>query len=98
MKGFEIFKRLGIFICVLFITLITGTRAHAKDVRDYADVHPGDWFYRTVADVSEKGLMTGTDDTTFAPAQNLERGQLATILYRMAGSSDTGYVYFSGCG
>ena len=93
MKGFEIFKRLGIFICVLFITLITGTMAHAKDVRDYADVHPGDWFYRTVADVSEKGLMTGTDDTTFAPAQNLERGQLATILYRMAGSSDTGYVY-----
>lgn len=93
MKRFRTLKRLGIFICALFLTLAAGVTVLAKDVRDYTDVHPGDWFYRTVADVSEKGLMTGTDETTFGPARNLERGQLATILYRMAGSSDTEYTY-----
>lgn len=86
------FRRFGTFIYALFIILTAGITVHAKDVRDYTDVHPGDWFYRTVADVSEKGLMTGTDETTFAPSRNLERGQLATILYRMKGSPDTAYT------
>lgn len=49
----------------------------------YTDVNTGDWFYDTVADVYYKGLMTGKNLTTFAPAETLARAQFATILYRM---------------
>lgn len=51
----------------------------------YTDVNTGDWFYDTVADVYYKGLMTGKNPTTFAPAETLARAQFATILYRMEG-------------
>ena len=49
----------------------------------YTDVTPDAWYYDTVADVYEKGLMTGKNPTTFAPAETLARAQFATILYRM---------------
>lgn len=51
----------------------------------YTDVTPDAWYYDTVADVYEKGLMTGMNPTTFAPAETLARAQFATILYRMEG-------------
>lgn len=65
----------------------------AKDVSDFTDVHEGDWFYNPVADVAEKELILGTSDATFEPTKNLERGQLATILWRMDGSLDVPYGY-----
>lgn len=49
----------------------------------YTDVNAGDWFYDTVTDVYQKGLMTGKNPTTFAPGETLARAQFATILYRM---------------
>lgn len=73
------------------MTMMVGMTANAKSVSEYTDVHEGDWFYSTVADVAEKGYITGTTETTFAPGSNLERGQLATILYRMAGNPETSF-------
>lgn len=86
-------KRLVTVLCTMALTLTMGMTAFAKDVSDYTDVHEGDWFYNPVADVSEKGLMTGTSETTFAPGKNLERGQLASVLYRMQGNPETSYGY-----
>lgn len=72
--------------------MMVGGTAEAKDVGDYSDVHDSDWFYPYVAEVSEKELMTGMDDVTFNPNGNLERGQFATILYRMDGA-EASYEY-----
>ena len=46
----------------------------------------GHWAADAIAFVYERGLMTGTTATTFAPDATLNRAMVATILYRMAGS------------
>jgi len=51
----------------------------------FNDVLPTDWFYEDVLYVYTHGLMVGVSDTHFAPAANLTRGMLVTILYRMEG-------------
>lgn len=57
----------------------------------YTDVTPDAWYYDTVADVYEKGLMTGMNPTTFAPAETLARAQFAIILYRMESEPDIAF-------
>lgn len=57
----------------------------------YMDVNESDWHYSYVKDVFEKGLMTGLNETTFGPNQELVRAQFAVILWRMAGSPKAEY-------
>ena len=52
----------------------------------FADVNAGDWFYRDVLFIYEKGLMSGMDAAAFAPYANTTRAQIAVIFYRMEGS------------
>ena len=54
----------------------------------YEDVSTDDWFYDYVYDVYVKALMTGLDETTFGPANELKRAHFATILYRMEGEPE----------
>lgn len=42
-----------------------------------------EWFYKEVYYNYYKGIMTGTDDTHFAPGANLARAQFAVILHRL---------------
>lgn len=86
-------RKIAALVSGFALTALAGMTVSAKDVSDYQDVQRGDWFYSTVADISERELMTGMTDTVFAPAENLERGQLATIIYRMNGSPETAYEY-----
>ena len=52
----------------------------------FVDVAEGDWYYDAVTDVYDAGLMTGIDETHFAPNQKLARAQFALILYRLNNS------------
>lgn len=58
----------------------------------YGDVADGDWYYNYVQDVYKLGLMTGLDETTFGPTEDLARAQFAVILYRMEGEPEVTYV------
>jgi hypothetical protein len=50
---------------------------------------PDDAYYAlAVRWMVEWGITTGTTDTTFAPADTLTRGQIATFLWRLAGEPD----------
>lgn len=56
---------------------------------DYTkDVSADDWFVESGAYyyVSSKGIIKGYGDRTFGPNDAITRGQVATILWRMAGS------------
>lgn len=53
--------------------------------RSFDDVKPDDWFYREVTDLVDKGYINGVSDKLFAPSQNLSRGMLVTILFRIDG-------------
>ena len=54
----------------------------------FTDVAPGDWFYDSLREVYQRGLMQGVDATTFAPMQGATRATVVTILYRLAGSPE----------
>ncbi len=55
---------------------------------NFSDVTEADWFYDSVAYVFQRGLMTGTSDTTFCPDLTTNRAMLVTILYRLEGSPE----------
>ena len=50
----------------------------------FADVETGLWYSNAVTWAAEKGIVNGISETEFAPAGDLTREQLATILYRYA--------------
>lgn len=54
----------------------------------FDDVQTNDWFYSGVVYAYQNKLFNGTSDTTFGPSGTMTRGQMAAVLYRMAGSPD----------
>lgn len=51
----------------------------------YADVtDPQAWYYDAVCWATEKGIVSGYGEETFAPNDSITREQIATILYRYA--------------
>lgn len=55
-------------------------------VEDFSDCDSEDWYAEYVTYVSDHGIITGHEDGTFAPGSPVVRADLATILWRMAGS------------
>ena len=61
-------------------------------VLPFSDVKNKDiWYYGAVEFVYINGIMTGRDETTFAPDETLQRAEFATILYRMEGEPEVEY-------
>ena len=54
----------------------------------FTDVKETDWFYEYVLKMVDKGVIKGYTATTFAPDGDLTRAQMATMLYRLAGSPE----------
>lgn len=52
----------------------------------FNDVMESDWYYNVVIEANSKKLVTGLNTNTFGPNQNMTRGMMATVLYRMAGA------------
>ena len=78
-------KTLGgivVLVCMLLAMPLTGLAAPPQP---FTDVPENAWFAEDVRFVSESGLMNGTAEGHFAPAQTVTRAQMATILHRMAG-------------
>ena len=55
----------------------------------FTDVSSGDWYYDGVKYAYDNNIFSGTTATTFAPAASMTRGQMVTVLWRMAGSPET---------
>ena len=58
----------------------------AVEEAPFSDVPDSAWYAEAVRVVSERGLMNGTGEGKFSPEEPFTRAQLATVLYRMAGS------------
>ena len=54
--------------------------------RVFADVDTSRWYHEGVDYVVREKLMNGVSETLFHPNHNLTRGELVTVLYRMAGT------------
>lgn len=83
-----VIKKIGILAIALVVMSITRMDVKAKN---YHDVSPDSWFYECVEDVSKKGIMKGYTNGNFGPVNNLTRGELATIIYRIHERPTTSY-------
>ena len=62
--------------------------ADAPAVESFPDCSEGEFYAEAVTWCNEQGIMTGYDDGTFGPADPVTREQLATVLWRAAGSPE----------
>lgn len=82
----------------------TGTRKPAEGSSQpgsenelpFHDVRPEHWYYNAIVFVYDKGYFAGTGADTFSPNAPMDRAMVATVLHRMAGSTQvTGGSAFS---
>ena len=62
--------------------------------RAFPDVKAGDWYEKVVYRAADLGLITGYADGRFGPKDPITRGQVAVVLWRMAGSPKGGSKVF----
>lgn len=55
----------------------------------FVDVFVDSWFYKAVQYVVENGLFSGTSENTFSPNDEMTRGMLTTVLWRLDGNPNT---------
>ncbi|MBE6944629.1 MAG: hypothetical protein E7459_00895 [Ruminococcaceae bacterium] len=61
------------------------TIAASCPANDFTDVTENAWYHDAVDYVVLRGMMKGKGNGEFAPAANLTRAELVTVLYRMTG-------------
>ena len=57
----------------------------------FRDVQEKAWYYGSVYDCANLGLMRGKSDLDFDPEDNMTRAELTTVLYRLAGEPQVEY-------
>ncbi len=72
-------------------TLTVETEENNPAGLPFRDVNAKYWYYDTVRQAYEIGLMTGTSETAFEPDNPMSRGMVATVLYRIAGAPNVTY-------
>lgn len=70
---------------VLALTMVFALAIPAL-ASSYTDVADGAWYAEAVEALREKEIMNGVGNGKFGPDETFTRAQLATVLYRMAGS------------
>ena len=73
---------------VLDTVVTIGEPVHNCPSEAFEDLDITRWYHEGVDFALDTGLMVGMDKTHFAPDGTLTRGQLVTILYRLAGSPE----------
>ena len=71
---------------VTFLWRAAGSPAAAVSSNPFTDVASNAYYYQAVLWAVQKGITTWTSDTTFSPDDIVDRGQVATFLWRAAGS------------
>ncbi|MBR4194376.1 MAG: S-layer homology domain-containing protein [Oscillospiraceae bacterium] len=91
------FKRiLALLLALTLCFSVLPAASAANNKTPFDDVPDGKWYTAAVNYVYANGLMSGTSSTTFGPLNQLQRGQLVTILHQLAGSPEvTGSSHFT---
>lgn len=74
----------------LTFILMTQSGLTAVSAAAFLDVDEGVYYAAPIAWAVEKGITTGTSETTFSPDALCTRGQIVTFLWRAAGSPEPG--------
>ena len=76
----------------LVVGLLPSAARAAENASSFADVPAAAWYADAVQYAYEKNLMTGVSASEFAPDGTATRGQIVTILWRLAGSPVVNYA------
>ncbi|MCD8214864.1 MAG: S-layer homology domain-containing protein [Clostridiales bacterium] len=78
-------KHNNIIICLLsFIVIISSLNisfAAENNKCEFSDVYPTDWYYNTVMEMVEKGYISGYDDGTFRPQQQMTIAEFSKVIF-----------------
>ena len=74
---------------LLGYVLLTVVLASIACAADFADVPEGFWAREDIRYVTDRGIFQGKTPETFAPSSGMTRGQMAMVLYRLAGQPAT---------
>lgn len=58
----------------------------------FQDVPQSSWYYQSVTEAYQQGLMSGVSDTAFSPESTLTREMFITVLGRLAGIDQAAYA------
>ena len=72
--------------------IVIDDRSHEPVDLPFNDVPESYWAYDAIQYVYGEGLMAGTSGSTFSPEGTTTRGQIVTILWRLAGSPQVDYL------
>lgn len=72
----------AVLACMMLFSLCVPALA----AEAYADVTGDEWYAEAANALRERGIMTGVENNNFGSDRSFTRAQLATVLYRMAGS------------
>lgn len=73
-------------LAIILVLIMAVMPACAANESEFKDVPANAWYAEAVKAMNEKGLMNGVGNNRFDPNGVFTRAQLATVLYRMAGS------------
>ncbi len=73
---------------VTFLWRAAGEPEVLSSENPFDDVRESDYYYEAVLWALEKGITTGTSDSSFSPADGCTRAQVAAFLWRALGSPE----------
>ena len=76
----------SLLLCAL--VLLQAAPLAAAAGKTFTDVKPGDWFYDSVMEAAERGLMNGMTETEFLPEETTSRAMLC-LLYTSPSPRDS---------
>ena len=74
-------RKLIALVCALGLLIPTAL----ADGTSYLDVPEWEWYADVVAEMTEKGIMTGTKEGYFSPNSTVTRAMAVTVLWRLEG-------------
>lgn len=83
--GNEKKQRNGRWTALIMAVLISVVAVMPAFAASFSDVQSGDWFKTYVDYAYEKGIMSGTSDTTFEPNREVSRAMAVQVLYALEG-------------
>ncbi len=78
---------IALILALAMVAPLFSPAAYAAEIK-FSDVKAGEYYETSVYWAVEKGITKGMTETTFGPSLACTRGQIATFLYRAAGSPE----------
>lgn len=83
--------RCAALLCALSIFALPARAAGQR----YTDVAGDEWFAPAAEELAQQGIMTGVDESSFAPYVSVTRATAVTVLWRLSGEPESGAAAFT---